>query len=149
MDELLISVLLMNDPAKKFKPSLCFSGFQTIDIFADFPKPGGYGNGLRALADAVAASDAAVGLTQFGHFAVITDQKGAPCALIVRVAGVTADVVIFEALVVVSKNRGNVDAVRARQTVAAICAGNFVVGENFLGDDFEKFALTVVDRLER
>ena len=90
-----------------------------------------------------------VGLSQFGHRAVISDKECAACLTVAVVAVVVNDIVFVDALVVVPKYGWNVDAIAARHAIFAVGARDGGIVHHHVGGVMEKLQFLVGERLER
>ena len=105
---------------------------------------------LGARADALATSDAVVGLSEFWHRAIVSDKESASGIIVCRVGFRFHHLVSAQAFIVVNQNAGYVDAIGARHTVFAIVARDGFVVHDLLRDVFiEESCFLVGERAQR
>ena len=78
---------------------------------------------LGTMYGALSAVYTVVGLTKTRYTAIITHKESLPCAAVILILQTFGNIALVDALVIVRKDSGNVDAVRTRH---AIVIGNFV-----------------------
>lgn len=108
-----------------------------------------YLNALWAVWGALVTSDAVACLTQTGHAPVIAYEESTACLAVVLVPGRRRHIPLIDALVVVGKDAGYVDAVRTRHTILASGAWDGRVTQHFLRRIFQQGKLILRTRVER
>lgn len=77
---------------------------------------------LRAVGYALATLDAVVCLTEARHAAVIANQEGTPCLLIVLCLLAFWNIALVDTFIIVYENAWDVEAIGAGHTVFAVIA---------------------------
>ena len=121
---------------------------ERLYVFIDTLHFARYAYALGAMAHALVASYAVVGLAQLGYGAVVAHEEGATHLGITFVLAALGDVAFVDTLVVVEQDGRDIEAIGTGHTVLTVVAGDGGVLGDELGRIVEKLVLLLGEGLQ-